>query len=60
MWQISDHLAGRIGYQVMWLEGVALPPAQIALSNVSTRAVGVSADGGVFYHGANAGLEVKF
>jgi hypothetical protein len=60
VWQISDHLAGRIGYQVMWLEGVALPPAQIALSNVSTRAVGVSADGGVFYHGANAGLEVKF
>jgi hypothetical protein len=59
-WQIRNWLALRAGYHLLWLEGVALPPAQIALSDVPNGTAGIDAHGGVFYHGATAGLEVRF
>lgn len=60
VYQLTDRVAVRAGYQVMWLEGVALPPSQIALSNLFSQVVSVTADSGLFYHGALVGLDVTF
>jgi hypothetical protein len=60
VYQLADRVAVRAGYQVMWLDGVALPPSQIALSDLFSQVVLVTADSGVFYHGASVGLDVSF
>jgi hypothetical protein len=66
-YQVTQRLALKAGYQAIWIEGVALAPAQIP-ETVSYRspgpvhvdALGVNCDAGVFYHGATAGLEYSF
>jgi len=55
--QLSDDWALKAGYQVMWLEGVALAPDQIGASNPVAGVARVDTRGGVFYHGAVIGLE---
>jgi hypothetical protein len=63
-YQVTNRLAAKAGYQAMWINGVALAPAQIdqtvtiPLDIVAAR--GVNCDGGVFYHGATVGLEYAF
>jgi hypothetical protein len=60
VYEVSRCLSVRLGYQFMWLDGVAVAPSQIHVTNVSTRVASVDTDGAVFYHGAVAGLELKF
>ena len=60
VYQCSRSLALRLGYQAMWLQGVAMAPGQIHVTNFTTHAASVDNDGAVFYHGAVAGLELKF
>jgi hypothetical protein len=50
----------RGGYQVMWIEGVALAPRQISVTNLGAGTAGVDTSTGLFYHGATAGLEVMW
>jgi hypothetical protein len=53
-YQVTDCLTLRAGYMAMWLDGVALAPAQLQdVLSVDTRDT-------VFYHGATAGLEYRF
>jgi hypothetical protein len=68
-YQITRRLSARAGYQAMWLEGIALAPGQIAETychysaipqEISVTPLGVNCDAGIFYHGANAGLEFAF
>ena len=57
--RITNHLALRGGYQVMWIEGLALAPDQIGSTNLG----GVSTldmAGSLFLHGAYGGLEVTW
>jgi hypothetical protein len=56
----NEHLSLRLGYQMMWLQGMVLAPSQIAVTNISTGTAGVDTNGAVFYHGAIAGLELKY
>jgi hypothetical protein len=56
-YQFSRHIAVRGGYQVMWIEGLALAPRQIAATDFGMGEAGVNTTGGLFYHGATAGLE---
>jgi hypothetical protein len=56
-YQITKHAALRGGYQVMWIEGVALATRQIPATDLGTGAAAVNSTGGVFYHGATAGVE---
>ena len=58
--QITDHVLLRGGYQLMWIDGIALAPSQIPLTNLSTGTTGINADGGVLYHGGFGGLEVDY
>lgn len=63
-YQATKHLTLRIGYQLMWLEGLALAPAQIEqtnfLDNPDPPHTGIDSHGGVWYHGATAGFEYSF
>lgn len=53
---ITDRLALRAGYQMLWLQSVAVASDQIANVDV-LNATGISVGGSVFYHGATAGIE---
>ena len=59
-YQLNNHLAVRGGYQLMWIEGVALAPRQIPVTNLGTGVAAVDTSGGIFYHGANVGLELSW
>jgi hypothetical protein len=69
-YQATPRLSLKVGYEVMWLQGVALAPGQIpetyssygGLNPLDThvQAVGVNCSSGVLYHGGAAGLEYKF
>jgi len=60
VYQYSCRLALRLGYQMMWLQGVALAPGQLHVSDTVTGVGAVDTNGAVFYHGALAGLELTF
>jgi hypothetical protein len=67
-YQVNRKLCFKLGYEAMWLQGVALAPGQISetycycAGQTSTyiQAMGVNCKSGVFYHGATAGLEYSF
>lgn len=54
--QLTDVWNLRIGYQFLWLEGVALAPDQISAINLITNS-GIDTSGSPFYHGALVQLE---
>lgn len=64
-YQITSSIKLKLGYQVLWLYGVALAPGQIEetyseFGPTSVRARGVNSNSSVFFHGASAGLEYSF
>jgi len=63
-YQISEHLAFRAGYQLMWLDGVATATNQIRSNDFGIGPGGASSrvDTGntVFYHGAVLGGEMTW
>jgi hypothetical protein len=58
-YRLSDHLAARLGYQLFWLDGVAVAPEQISAAEFISGAASVKA-GAAFFHGANVGLEFQW
>jgi hypothetical protein len=58
--QLTDHLAMRCGYEVIWLDGAALAPRQIPVTNLGTGVASVDTSGNLVYHGASAGLELRW
>jgi hypothetical protein len=64
-YKVTSSMALKLGYEVLWLEGVALAPGQIketynTFKPVSVTALGVNTDSGVLFHGVTAGLEISF
>jgi hypothetical protein len=63
-YQVSKGLALKVGYEALWLDGVALAPGQIQQTSSSmpstVRALGVNCGSGVLFQGATAGLEYSF
>jgi hypothetical protein len=59
IWQWTDRIWLRGGYQLLWIDGLALATNQIPSLNIATQA-GLNTGGWVFYHGALAGLEFCF
>jgi hypothetical protein len=57
--QLTDRLALRTGYQVMWIGGVALAPNQAIRNDwiFPNAAAGISSGSALFMHGALVGLE---
>ena len=58
--QITDHILLRGGYEVLWIDGIAMAPMQVRLTDLSAGTTAINADGGVLYHGAFAGLEMNY
>ena len=64
-YQVVDGLALKVGYEVLWLDGVALAPGQIqetliTQSSAPVRALGVNSGSSVIFQGFTAGLEYPF
>jgi hypothetical protein len=66
-YQVTKALLLKAGYEVIWLEGVALAPGQIQETYTTTdvlknsvQALGVNCNSGVMYHGATVGFEYSF
>jgi hypothetical protein len=49
----------RTGYNLIWIEGLALAPDQLDFSNTGDDAE-LQDGGGVFLHGVNIGLEGRW
>jgi hypothetical protein len=65
-YQLAKGLALKVGYQALWLDGVALAPGQIretystAPPTVTARALGVNTSSNVLFQGATVGIESSF
>jgi outer membrane scaffolding protein for murein synthesis (MipA/OmpV family) len=46
----------RGGYNLMWVEGVALAPNQLDFTDNPNSGTNINHNGGVFYYGAHAGI----
>jgi hypothetical protein len=60
IYQINNVWGARLGYNLIWIEGVALAPDQLDFTNTTTSGSGISTDGGIFLHGLNAGVEARW
>jgi hypothetical protein len=60
-YQIASRIMLKIGYEVLWLAGVALAPGQIQETYTNpVYALGVNSNSHVLFHGGPAGLEFSF
>jgi len=59
VYQLNELWWARIGYQFMWLEGVALGPDQVCAMNLATMS-GIDTAGSPFYHGTLFQLERRW
>jgi hypothetical protein len=59
--QLSPGWAVFGGYQLLWLDGLALAPEQIPVTNLTAPGSAVlDDDGELFFHGATVGVELTF
>lgn len=59
LYKLDRGWAIRGGYQLLWIEGVALASDQIAVSDPNAGTATVDTSGSPFYHGAFVGLEYR-
>ncbi|MFN0019017.1 MAG: hypothetical protein ACKVP0_12205 [Pirellulaceae bacterium] len=59
VYQLTDTIALRSGYQLLWLDGVALASDQVGTTNFVTG-TGADLHGDVFFHGALLGIEATW
>jgi len=71
VYRFSERWTARFGYQVMWIDGVALAPDQIPFTDtippvnalpgsVSAGTADLHANGSSLYHGGHVGFEVRW
>ena len=58
IFQVTERLSARLGYQAMWLDGIALAGDQV--ENLKYADPKPYMGGTLFYHGATAGFEFTF
>ena len=58
IFQVTCNLSARLGYQAMWIDGVAIASDQVEFVNTANAKPYMG--GTLFYHGATAGLEYAF
>ncbi len=59
-YKFSECLSLRGGYQVYWVEGLALAPEQLDFTDTDTSGTSLDKNGGLFIHGAHAGLMAQW
>ena len=58
--RLNDTWCLRLGYNMIWLSGVALAPDQWDFTNTATSGTTLVGGGGLFLHGVNLGLESRW
>ncbi len=58
--RVTDDVSIRVGYNLIWLSGVAPAPDQFDFSTTTSSGTGLDPGGNVFLHGANFGLERRW
>jgi hypothetical protein len=58
--QIDKHVSCSVGYQVLYINNVAQPVNQIAQTDLTAGTTQVNVGNGIFYHGANLGIDVSW
>ena len=56
VYKISDHIALQGGYQLLWVQGVAVAGDQFTVMRQNNTRTGIDSTGGAFFHGATTGL----
>jgi hypothetical protein len=56
-YQLTRHMALRGGYQLLWLDGLALASDNLARATRNSSQAGIDNEGDVFYHGAMMSLD---
>jgi hypothetical protein len=59
-YQINNTWAFRCGYNILWIEGLALAPEQLDFSDAPGSGTTIDTSGGLFAHGVNIGFEGRF
>lgn len=63
-YQVTSVITLKLGYELLWLAGVALAPGQIqetyTIAPATVYALGVNSDYDVLFRGVTAGLEILF
>jgi hypothetical protein len=60
IYQLTPVWGVRGGYNLLWIEGVALAPDQLDFTNTPDSGTGLTSSSGVFLHGASLGLEARW
>ncbi len=60
IYQLNRTWGLRAGYNLMWIEGLALAPNQMDFTFTSISGTGLNTAGGLFLHGVNLGLEARW
>ncbi len=58
--QISDHWFVRGGYNLIWIDGIALAPDQLDFTLASTSGTTIDTGNTMFLHGVNVGIEARW
>jgi Putative beta barrel porin-7 (BBP7) len=59
-YEITDHWSVLGGYRVIWLDGIALAPNQLANSNIATGAATLDNHGQPIYHGFTVAAQLAW
>ena len=60
IYRLTDHWGLRAGYNLIWLDGLALAPDQWDFSNTPASGTSLVSGGSLFLHGANLGVERRW
>ena len=59
-YRLSTHWAVRGGYNLLWIEGLALAPDQLDFNTDANAGTAINNHAGLFLHGANVGVEARW
>jgi hypothetical protein len=59
-YQVNKTWSLRVGYNLIWVNQIALAPAQVDFTNTTQSGTVVATNDGLFLHGANVGLEAHW
>ena len=60
IYRLTEVWGIRAGYNLIWIDGLALAPNQFDFTNTETSGTLLASGGGIFMHGANLGLEARW
>ena len=60
IYRLTDIWGIRAGYNLVWIDGIALAPNQFAFANTDVAGTALASSGGMLLSGANLGLEARW